>query len=152
VSGFTRNYALILAALAFAFLLRVAGQAVVAVCQVDFLPPMEQWYSGLVPYPVLFPTQIVILVVQVWICYDLWRGTGIFVKRNAKTGRVLRWFAYLYFTVMLLRYVLVMSFYPEQRWFSGTIPIFFHWVLAAYLFVLGHYHARTATASKADLR
>jgi hypothetical protein len=30
---------------------------------------------------------------------------------------------------------------PEQRWFGGTVPIVFHCVLAAFLFVLGSYDA-----------
>jgi hypothetical protein len=42
---------------------------------------------------------------------------------------------------MLIRYVWRMSRRPEQRWFGGAIPIFFHWVLAAYLFVFGNFHA-----------
>jgi hypothetical protein len=36
-----------------------------------------------------------------------------------------------------------MALYPERRWLgTGTIPIVFHWVLAAYLFTLAHFHAR----------
>jgi hypothetical protein len=42
---------------------------------------------------------------------------------------------------MAVRYVVRMTRRPEQRWFGGTIPIFFHWVLAAYLFVVGLFHA-----------
>ena len=30
---------------------RVAGQLVVARCAPRWLPPMEQWQSGLLPYP-----------------------------------------------------------------------------------------------------
>jgi hypothetical protein len=45
---------------------------------------------------------------------------------------------------MVLRYVLVMAYYPERRWFTGTIPIFFHWVLAGYCFVLGKYYSSGA--------
>lgn len=42
---------------------------------------------------------------------------------------------------MLLRYVLTMTFHPEMRWLGGTIPIFFHFVLAGFIFVLGRYHS-----------
>ncbi|MGH7166571.1 MAG: hypothetical protein ACREIS_13725, partial [Nitrospiraceae bacterium] len=52
------------------------------------------------------------------------------------------WFSYAYAGSMMLRYVITMGLYPERRWFRGTIPIVFHLVLAAYLFVLGHYHHR----------
>jgi len=140
VNASNSTYAVILAGLAFAFFLRVAGQAVVAVGQAKFLPPMEQWYSGLVPYPVLLPIQIIILGIQSRVSYDLWRDKGFFAQRHPQVGNGLKWFAYLYFIAMVLRYILTMSFYPEQRWFSGTIPIFFHWVLAAYIYVLGQYH------------
>ena len=33
---------------------------------------------------------------------------------------------------MALRYVLTMIFQPEMRWLGDTIPIFFHFVLAAF--------------------
>ena len=59
-----KTEALILALLALAFLGRVAGQAVVALVAPAWLPPMEEWYSGLIPYPVLLPIQGVILAVQ----------------------------------------------------------------------------------------
>lgn len=39
------------------FALRVAGQALVAFSDVRFLPPMQAWYSGLMPYPYLLPSQ-----------------------------------------------------------------------------------------------
>lgn len=134
-----RRYSLLLGALAFAFLLRVAGQLLVAIFHVDFLPPMPAWYSGLMPYPLLLPIQVLILIVQAKVSWDLWRGSGFFAARHPVAGRFLCWFSYVYFAVMVLRYVLTMSFYPERRWLGGTIPIFFHWVLAAYLFVLGRF-------------
>ena len=39
------------------FVLRVLGQMLVAFRRVSFLPPMEQWQSGLVPYHVLLAMQ-----------------------------------------------------------------------------------------------
>ena len=136
-----RSYATILGALALAFLLRVLGQALVAAGQAGFLPPMEEWYSGLLPYPVLLPIQIGILGVQLVISRDIWRGSGVFAAPRPATGRLLQWFSYMYFAVMVLRYVVTMTLYPERRWLSGTIPIVFHWVLAGYLFALGRYLA-----------
>src|SRR5262245_54474475 len=41
---------------------------------------------------------------------------------------------------MVIRYVIRMALYPHERWTGGSIPIFFHWVLAAFLLVLAHYH------------
>lgn len=60
----------------------------------------------------------------------------VFRYASPLAGVAMRWFSYVYFAVMVLRYTLIMTFYPEGRWFGGTIPTFFHWVLAAYLFIL----------------
>jgi hypothetical protein len=138
-----RTYALSLAALAVAFMLRVLGQALVAFFDVDFLPPMEQWYSGLIPYAHLLPIQVIILGLQAKISADIWRGVGRFAGCRPRGGRVLAWLSVLYFFAMLVRYGVTMYLHPERRWFSGTIPIFFHWVLAAYLFLLGKYYTST---------
>jgi hypothetical protein len=135
-----KAYAIVLGILAAAFLLRVCGQLLVAFFGVTFLPPMSQWYSGLVPYAVLLPIQIVILLLQAKVSLDIWRSNGFFARRRPYAGRALCWFSYIYFIAMVVRYVLTMYLYPQRRWFAGTIPIFFHWVLAAYLFVLGRYH------------
>lgn len=142
-------YAAVLGALAFAFCLRVLGQVVVALFAVDFLPPMDEWYSGLIPYPVLLPIQILILVVQAMISRDIARGSGFFALPRPRTGMALRWFSYVYFAGMLLRYIVTMALYPERRWLTGTIPIFFHWVLAAYMFILGGYYVRVSSADSA---
>ena len=135
----TRRTALLLAVLALAFLAQVVGQVIVVMTSPAWLPPVEEWYSGLVPYPVLLPSQIAILVLQWMISRDLWRGRGVFVRRAPRTGVALRWFAGVYFAVMVLRYVIAMALYPERRWFGHAIPIVFHWVLAAYLFVWSRY-------------
>ena len=136
------RYATILGSLAFLFFLRVLGQVLVAFFKVTFLPPMEQWYSGLIPYRILLPIQIVIVLVQARLSVDLCLGKGFFVRRRPAAGRILSWFSAVYFLAMLARYIITMTLYPERRWFGGTIPIFFHWVLAAYLRLYGRYLSR----------
>jgi hypothetical protein len=135
-----KTYAIVLGILAAAFFLRVLGQVLVAFFEVTFLPPMPEWHSGLLPYSVLLPIQIVILLLQAKVSLDIWRGAGFFAFRRPRAGRSLCWFSYVYFLSMVVRYGATMYLYPERRWLTGTIPIFFHWVLAAYLFVLGRYH------------
>ena len=44
-----KSHGHILAFLTFLFALRVFGQLIVALFAVSWLPPMEQWFSGLIP-------------------------------------------------------------------------------------------------------
>ena len=44
------------------FCLRVLGQLLVALFDLSFLPSMEEWYSGLVPYGPLLVAQILIIL------------------------------------------------------------------------------------------
>jgi len=136
-----RRYAAVLTVLAVAFWLRVVGQVLVAFWQVEFLPPMEQWYSGLLPYPLLLPAQILILAIQAWICTDFWRGRGYFVEPRRSAACLIGWLSYLYIAANGARYVITMTLHPDRRWFDGTIPIWFHFVLAAFLLTYSRFHA-----------
>jgi uncharacterized protein len=135
-----RRIALLLWILLALFVCRVVGQLVVVLYAPSFLPPMEEWYSGLMPYPYLLPTQILIIVLFSRIALDITCGTGFWAHPKPTLGIWLRNFGIVYFLSMVVRYALRMSWYPEERWFGGTIPIIFHWVLAAYIIVLGCYH------------
>ena len=117
-----------LSVLTAAFGARVVGQALVAFFGVAWLPAMDAWFSGLLPYPVLLPVQLAILLVQAGIDRDLWRGRGFFARPRPGAGRALRWFAGFYAFSLVVRFALTRS---------HPIPIVFHWVLAAYLFTLG---------------
>ena len=128
MSGPASRSASVLCVLTVLFGVRVMGQALVAFFDVTWLPVMDAWFSGLLPYPVLFPIQIVILLVQTVIDRDVWRGQGFFARPRPRAGRRLQWFACVYALSMVVRYVVTLS---------HPIPIVFHWVLAAYLFTLG---------------
>ncbi len=118
------------------FFLRVMGQIYVGLYAPPWLPPWQEWYSGLLPYPVLLPVQIMLLMWMTVISYDNSRDTGWFCVESHRMRHWLRWFAYVYAGSMLLRYVIVMSLRPDMRWLHGTIPIVFHWVLAGYVYTL----------------
>jgi hypothetical protein len=134
------------------FALRVVGQALVAFLHVGFLPPMSAWYSGLVPYPVLLPAQLAMLGLMGKVNVDLTAGAGMFATPRARLGRGLRGFALIYFLAMVGRYVVTMTLQPEQRWLGGTIPIVFHWVLAAYVFVWGGLTMAPAARARRAIR
>jgi hypothetical protein len=146
-----RSYAIVLWLLTFLFFLRVLTQALVAFFEIDFLPSMEEWTlpsgspfstSGLIPYPILLFLQCLILMVQVKICFDFSREYGLSVIPRAWLGMFLRWFSTLYFISMILRYAITMTLYPERRWLGSVAIIFFHFVLAGFLLVLGHFHTK----------
>jgi hypothetical protein len=122
--------------------LRVIGQLIVVLFVPPWLPPMEQWQSGLLPYPLLLVGQIVVLTVMVLISVDFSRGSGFFVDPHPYGGVFSVWFAYVYFGGMIVRYIIRMRRRPDQRWLGGTIPIIFHCVVAAFLWTWGQYHVR----------
>lgn len=105
---------------------------------------MDQWQSGLLPYPVLLLGQVLVLIFMFWICADFTRSRGMFVQPYPGRGKYVLWFSYLYFAGMAVRYVIWMWRRPDQRWFGGTIPIIFHCVVAAFLFTFAIYHVKLA--------
>jgi hypothetical protein len=146
----SQSYVTALSILTLLFFLRVLGQILVATETVDFLPPMEEWSSGLIPYPILLPIQMVMIGVMAKIVRDFAKGEGSFAIPRRREGIFLKWFSYLYFLSMVVRYLATMWLHPELRWFSGTIPIWFHMILAAFLYTLSHYY-RQAERSDACL-
>ena len=114
------------------FVLRVAGQALVAFLCVTWLPPMERWHSGLMPYSVLLASQILIIALLTWICVDFTRGRGFFVRPRRLLAVHWLWLGWIYLGAMLVRFFIQ----------GPTIPVFFHWVLAAFVILVGLWHRR----------
>ena len=79
---------------------------------------------------------------------DVWRGKGFFTQTRIRVAGFLVSFSAIYAGSMLLRYVITMILHPEMRWFGGTIPIFFHFVLAAFLYAWGKFHVRGSDICK----
>lgn len=132
----------LLALLTLLFALRVLGQALVAFAGVTWLPVMEQWFSGLIPYPTLLVIQLLMLILMVKITGEIWRGQGTFAIPRPHWSQFLMKFSAVYAAAMVLRYALTMILRPEMRWLGDAIPIVFHFVLAGFIFVLGVYHQR----------
>jgi hypothetical protein len=119
---------------------RVLGQALVAFVGVPWLPPMEQWFSGMIPYPPLLIIQLLMLMLMIKITAAIWRGKGAFADVRPHWSGILMKFSAVYASLMVVRYILTMILHPEMRWFGDIIPIIFHFVLAGFIFVLGRYH------------
>ena len=128
----------VLAALTTLFALRVVGQLLVLARAPRFLPPMNDW--NLMPYRFLLPIQFAFLVTMTLVSVALFRG-GSAEDAPALAGRAAIAFAAVYAAAMVVRYAVRMSRRPGERWFGGTIPIVFHLVLAAFVFVLGGFYA-----------
>jgi hypothetical protein len=120
------------------FVARVAGQAMVAFWGVPWLPPMERWYSGLLPYPLLLPAQIAIIVLMAKICSDFTRRRGFFALPRRFFAGPWLWFGWIYLGAMLLRLPAQLVFKPD----APVIPIPFHWVLASFVIALGLWHRK----------
>lgn len=121
------------------FALRVIAQAISLIFPSEFLPTFESWHGGVLPYPVLLTTQLLILFWLVWTARKLY-SNSIYPRR--RLGMIVTIFASLYFTIMLLRLTLGLTILSDHRWFASYLPAFFHLVLASYLFLYGHFHFR----------
>lgn len=118
------------------FLLRVLGQLEVVLIAPGWLPPMEQWYSGLLPYPVLLPAQIVILMVMTGLVVAETRRSSDALADRGSRRDWLGAVALLYCAAMLLRLIIQYMRGADDLIDAGGIPVAFHWVLALFLLVL----------------
>lgn len=116
------------------FLLRVLGQIHVLLRAPDWLPPMQAWYSGLLPYPVLLPAQIVLLMLMA-VLADRRSAAPDQPSHPAPVLRALRGAALAYFAIMAIRLVWTLRAHGGDFYLQGGIPIAFHWVLALFLLV-----------------
>lgn len=117
--------------LLFLFALRVLGQLLVVSGLAPFLPPMDDWQSGLLPYPLLLVSQIMILGLLATVCVQFSRGHGFFLRRQAWLSTP-SWIAgWIYALGMAVRYTLLRR---------DAIPVVFHIVLASFLLVVAQYH------------
>jgi len=128
-------YATVMAVLLALFFARVLGQIVAATIAPPWLPPMRRWYSGLMPYRYLLPTQIVFLVVMAVTTLSIARRSAPLGTAAPGVGTWIIWASYAYALGMVVRSVRYASTPPERR--GVLIPIVFHFVLAAFLFTYG---------------
>ena len=131
--------AAILALLGGLFALRVVGQAIVVTWAPAWLPPKSEWYSGVLPYPQLLATQLVLLGLMGVVIAGLALGWPVIADPRPALGTLLLLIAWPYGLSMPVRYGVRMWRHPEARWTGRTIPIVFHVVLATWLFMLGSY-------------
>ncbi len=121
------------------FAFRVVSQLAALLFKPNFLPTFESWHGGVLPYPLLLITQVLIFT---WLVWTAWQFSQSKVYPRRRLGMVIIILASLYFLVMLLRLLLGLTILSEHRWFASYLPAFFHLVLASYLFLYAHFHFR----------
>ena len=130
-----RAYAIVMAVLLVLFFGRVVGQILAATSAPRWLPPMARWYSGLMPYRYLLPTQIVFLALMTAMTLAVGRRSAPLGTLSADAGAWIVWASYVYALGMVVRSIRYALAPPERR--GVLIPIVFHFVLAAFLFAYG---------------
>jgi hypothetical protein len=116
---------------------RVLGQLEALLIAPDWLPDMDAWYSGLMPYYLLLPAQIALLMLMSVVAWNRRIRSGAFARANPRSAGALRLFALVYFTVMAVRLGVNIIGNGAEFWREGAIPVAFHWVLALFVSVSG---------------
>ena len=114
---------------------RVVGQFEALVASPPWLPDMDAWYSGLLPYYLLLPVQIALLMIMAVVAWNRRVRTGRFALSRPGVARVLRILATVYFLAMVVRLLFDVGENGSEFWREGAIPVAFHWVLALFLLV-----------------
>src|SRR3954463_5107795 len=104
-----------MAALLVLFLGRVVAQIPAAPAARSWLPPMGRWYSGLMPYRNLLPTQIVFLVVMTAMTIGVDRRSPPLGTLSASAGAWIVWASYVYALGMVVRSIRYALATPERR-------------------------------------
>jgi hypothetical protein len=132
--GYARKRICLLWACVVLFLLRVLGQLEALLIAPAWLPPMEDWYSGYVPYFVLLPAQIILLMVMAVLAAGETRHPASAPK---PWRRWVRGLAIVYFLAMVARLVVQYARGAPDIISAGGIPVAFHWVLALFMYTFG---------------
>ena len=122
------------------FFARVVGQIEVLLVAPSWLPPMEAWYSGLLPYPILLPAQIALLMVMCALAIRT-PAIGRKVVAPSAAARIFRALGVLYFVAMAVRLAVIVYTYGNEHYLHGAIPVAFHWVLALFILVCARLNA-----------
>lgn len=136
----TGRYGWALWFLAFAFSLRVVGQAIQRWVPQSFLPPFGSFQGSGLSYGVLLSTQLVFLGFMIRAAWLVQRER---LRPNARLGRALAWFGTLYLGGSAARILIGLAVPSAAPWFRAWIPAVFHLVLAGYVLTLACYHRRT---------
>jgi hypothetical protein len=132
------------------FVLRVLGQFEVLLAAPAWLPSFEAWSSGIIPYSMLLPIQVLLIAWMAVIASDQSRGNNLPWDGDPRRRTALRRFAALYAATMLLRLLITWATAPHTVWDRGLIPILAHWDLALFIFLVASKPMRYAACIEPD--
>ncbi len=135
-----KPYSLLLWIVFSLFCLRVFGQLIQYFFSFSFLPSFKEFYSGTLSYQLVLLFQAIIIFFYLRTCLKMSRGKVVANRIKGKRFLIL---GIIYTSIMVTRYILRMVMFPAERWFGGSIPIFFHIVLASFFIINGIYHIRS---------
>ena len=130
------------------FTIRVLAQPIALHVDTPLLPRFESWHSGLLPYPVLVLTQVVVML---WLARTAWAFTTGAIAPRSRFGVVTMTLGGVYFAAMVMRLLLGATVLTDARWFASPLPTVFHLVLATYLLLFGHFHWRYGSDHRRSL-
>lgn len=125
-------YRVLLSLLAGVFAFRVVAQFLVQGQPVSFLPPFELWHSETMPYEVLLGAQLLVLVGMAAAI-----RAAPFDRAGPLLASILTVLGWIYVGVMTWRLLVGSLNLSRHGWFDGAVPTAFHFVLAAFMLVLG---------------
>jgi len=121
------------------FTFRVVIQLQVMAGPIEHFPKFDDWHSAIMPYPLLYSCQAMILAAG---GVYIWRLFTTSVIQNPKLGNILYVLGWIYWLVMFIRLMLGLTLLVDIHWFSQTLPALFHLLLANILLLVGQYHRR----------
>ena len=119
------------------FCFRVFAQLSTLFINVSWIPAFSQWHSAAMPYPILLLSQLIIIG---YFFSVVWQFSNNNFKASSTKGIWFIRFGIIYFVVMLIRYLLGLTLFYDLRWFTQTLPIVFHFVLAGLVLFTGAAH------------
>ncbi len=130
-------YIVVLTTVSLLFFLRIVAQLIQWLYPVGFLPQFDEWQSGVLPYPFLLFTQIVILF---FLAKTIIRHVKGSVKVGRRRGIIFLLIGCVYFLIMATRLFASIYFNKDDSWFfDGVLAAFFHVILSCFLITHGHY-------------
>jgi len=117
------------------FVARVLGQFEVLLHAPPWLPPFEAWSSGLIPYSILLPVQVLLVAWMAVIASDHARSAGSLRVHDPRKRTVLHALAAIYAVSMLLRLFVTLAYPPHTLLDRGLIPVVAHWAIAGFVYL-----------------